>query len=53
VILERPVLDGPAHYKAQEARSLLAVHEELGLALAPERRDELTRIAAAATPAID
>jgi uncharacterized glyoxalase superfamily metalloenzyme YdcJ len=42
-ILGRGVRDPHALYAGQEARSLLRVHEELGLELAPARRRELER----------
>ncbi len=50
MILGRPILDSFALYAAQEARSLLALHRELGVPLDPDRRAELER-AVAADPA--
>ncbi len=46
-ILGRPILDSFAIYAAQEARSLLALHEALGAPPEPARRAELERIVAA------
>ncbi len=49
-ILERPIVDSFAVYAAQEARSLLAVHRELGVPVAAKQRAEWEK-AIAADPA--
>jgi uncharacterized glyoxalase superfamily metalloenzyme YdcJ len=47
-ILERPVIDGPARYAAQEARTILAVYDQLGVLPPDGRLAELERLSAAA-----
>lgn len=47
-ILERPVIDGPARYAGQEARTILTTYAELGITPDTPERIELERLSAAA-----
>ena len=47
-ILERPIVDGPARYAAQEARTILAVYDQLGVLPPDGRLAELERLSAGA-----